>query len=146
MRKITQCLNPMLTTVCARAIELESLTAIIQGTFSAHATARCRVASFNKGCLLLVVDNAIDATELRYQLPALRDYLRKHVGLHQLVTIKINVATDVNLTHPVQPKPKTQPSQLSTQARATLLASSKRCDYQPLRDALARLARTASDN
>jgi hypothetical protein len=91
MRKINQCLNPVLMSVCQQAIELESLTAIVQDYIKPFTAAPCSVISLNKGCLVLLVETALSATELRYQLPALRDYLRSHMGLHQLVTIKIQV-------------------------------------------------------
>ena len=93
MRKITECLNPALKSLCQRAIELESLTAIVQDYCKPFTSAPCAVASLNKGCLVIVVDDALAATELRYQLPALRDHLRSTIGLHQLVTIKIHLST-----------------------------------------------------
>ena len=91
MRKINQCLNPVLLGLCQHAIALESLTALVQDYFKPFTTVACSVISLNKGCLVIVVDDALAATELRYQLPALRDYLRSQIGLHQLVTIKIQV-------------------------------------------------------
>jgi len=91
MRKITQCLNPMLTSICKRAIELESITAILHQYLPVHYRAHCKVSSFNKGCLVLLVNNAMWASEIRYLLPELRDQLRTSAGLYQLITMKITV-------------------------------------------------------
>lgn len=91
MLKITQCLNPSLASICKRAIELESITAIIHKYLPEHYRAYCKVSSFNKGCLVLLVNNALWASEIRYLLPELRDQLRQSAGLHQLITIKMNI-------------------------------------------------------
>ena len=91
MRHISHCLNPTLTTLCQRAIELESLTAIVQRYLPEAHRAQCTVGSFNKGCLVLIVTDPVWASELRYHLPDLRDHLRHHQGLHQLINIKINM-------------------------------------------------------
>jgi hypothetical protein len=91
MRKITQCLNPALTSICKRAIELESITAILHQYLPEHYRAYCKVSSFNKGCLVLLVSNALWASEIRYLLPELRDQLRSSAGLYQLITMKITV-------------------------------------------------------
>jgi hypothetical protein len=92
MRKITQCLNPTLTAICKRAIELESITVILHQYLPEHYRTYCKVSSFNKGCLVLLVNNALWASEIRYLLPELRDQLRNSAGLYQLITMKITVS------------------------------------------------------
>lgn len=77
--------------VCKRAIELESLTAILQAHLPAQYHAYCTVGGFNNGCLTLQVTQPLLATELRYLLPDLRDTLRSKAGLYQLVNIKMIV-------------------------------------------------------
>lgn len=91
MLKIAQCLNPSLASICKRAIELESITAMVHKCLPEKYRAYCKVSSFNKGCLVLLVNNALWASEIRYLLPELRDALRKNAGLHQLITIKMNI-------------------------------------------------------
>ena len=140
MRRITHCLNPSLTTLCKRAIELESLTAMVQGYLPETNRVQCSVGSFNKGCLVLIVTDPVWASELRYSLPALRDHLRLHAGLHQLITIKINLALEGRTLT----KPSTQHTAspvLSENTRQHIQASGDQCVYSPLKHALNRLGR-----
>ena len=139
MRKITQCLNPTLAALCEQTIKLESLTAIVQDYFKPLSMPALSVASFNKGCLIITVENAIHATELRYSLPALRDHLRRQMGLHQLVTIKVQLMHDLAAHLP--PRSQAPQVKLSSRARAILLENSQQCQYEPLRLALLRLSR-----
>ena len=93
MRKITECLNPTLSSICKRAIELESLTAIVHRYLPTQYHTICRVSHFNKGCLVLLVDDPVWSAQMRFILPELRDKLRTSAGLYQLITIKIQNAT-----------------------------------------------------
>lgn len=91
MRPINQCLNPKLKEICLQAIKLEALNDIVSSYLPDAVKNHCRVGSFNKGCLQLLVDDAVWATQLRYDLPLLRDNLRLKAGVYQLVSIKIIV-------------------------------------------------------
>lgn len=91
MQRIKYCINPTLTTLCKHAIELESLTTIVQEYLPENYRAHCSVSGFSKGCLTLHVKQAGLAAELRYLLPDLRDALRSQAGIHQLVNIKISI-------------------------------------------------------
>lgn len=91
MRKIVDCLNPTLQSICKKAIELESMTEIVQQYLPVRYQEHCKVGSFSKGCLYLHVPNALFAAELRYLLPELRDQLRSEGRLYQLITIKIQI-------------------------------------------------------
>ncbi len=91
MRRIKYCINPTLTSICKRAIELESLTTVIQQYLPETYRAHCSVSGFSKGCLTLSVEQPLFAAELRYLLPDLRDALRSQAGFYQLVNIKIAV-------------------------------------------------------
>lgn len=91
MKKIVDCLNPTLRSVCKKAIELESMTQMVQHYLPQRYHSHCKVNGFSKGCLILSVTNALYAAELRYLLPELRDQLRSGARLYQLITIKINI-------------------------------------------------------
>ena len=140
MRRITNCLSPSLTTLCKRAIELESLTSIVQGYLPETNRVQCSVGSFNKGCLVLIARDPVWASELRYSLPGLRDHLRRHAGLHQLITIKINLALK-GITLKPQSTQHTDSPVLSERTRQHIQASGDQCVYSPLKHALNRLGR-----
>lgn len=130
MRRINSCLNDKLTKICERTLQLEALQEKVMLYLPQESRAHCQVGSFNQGQLLLVVDAAVWATELRYLLPTLRDQLRRE-GLYQLVSIKLIVATQaLNVDLPTAPR---KISRLSLQAKHALLAASQQCAYEPLK-------------
>lgn len=91
MRHITRCLNTQLADICQRAIKLEELNAKVVHHLPEHLRERCRVGSFTKSCLVLITNDSVWATQLRYALPELRDKLRSEAGIHQLASIKVTV-------------------------------------------------------
>jgi len=137
MQHIGRCLNPLMSKVCEHVLTLETLTAVVRGYFTDEdIKPHCTVTSFNKGCLVVTVSNAMWASQLRYQLPSLRDYLRQHAGLHQLITLKLNI----HLEHTNQTAVSPSPSKLSAQGRQHILHASHDIQHPPLQEALQRLA------
>lgn len=118
MRHITRCLNTQLAEICQRAIKLEELNAKIYGYLPEALREQCHVGSFNKSCLVLVTNDPVWASQLRYALPELRDKLRGEAGIHQLASIKITVNTDECVA--ITPKSPSTPL-LSKTARESLL-------------------------
>ncbi len=94
MRHITRCLNPKIIDICQRAIKLEELSAKLTHYLPDNLRERCHVGSFTNGCLVLVTQDPVWASQLRYSLPELRDALRTKAGLYQLVSIKVTVSTN----------------------------------------------------
>lgn len=139
MRRLAQCLNPRLTEICKRAIQLEELNSKIYTYLPTSLQKHCHVGSFTNGCLVIIVNDAVWASELRYSLPDLRDALRKEAGIYQLSSIKINVAMVETTTPAVKANNFTS---LSTQARETITACGDECSYEPLKQALTHLGRT----
>ena len=136
MRPINRCLNPQLVKLCQRVIQLDELNLKIQSYLPKHLAKHCQVGSFNQGCLLITVSDAVWATELRYSQSELRDNLRKG-GLFQLTSIKIAIIEQLPLNK-LAKKPRKQ--KLSSFARESILTSSALFDYHPLKKALSQLA------
>jgi hypothetical protein len=138
MRRIGQCLNPKLTEIYKQAVRLVELNkkviAYLPEPFRDHFS----VGSFNQGQLVLHTLDPTWASQLRYQLPELRDYLRKEAGIYQLVSIKIMIVAHQLLSTNVVSKPHV----LSAKARELIHAGSEHCAYPPLKAALRRLAST----
>lgn len=130
MRRINACLNDKLTKIGERTLQLEALHEKVMLHLPQELQAHCRVGSFNQGQLVLVVDAAVWASELRYQLPTLRDQLRSD-GIYQLVSIKLQVATETASSNVPERPPKI--SRLSQQAKLALLKASQQCQYEPLK-------------
>lgn len=140
MQHIGQCLNPKLAEIIQGALQLKELNAKLFEYLPQHLRAHFSVGSFNQGCLVLVTDEPVWASQMRFHLPELRDTLRKNAGIYQLASIKINVSTDT-LTQKKSAPPVFLP--LSNNACETILSGSELCDYDPLKNALKRLAEHA---
>lgn len=138
MRRINRCLNKQLLTMCQQTAQLEELNAKLRLYLKPHLSQHCSVGSFNKGCLIIATSSAAWATELRYEIPALRDQLRKEAGLYQLLSIQIKVIDPQN--DPIKTMKIEKPHSLSTTARHTIQTAGEQCDYQPLKAALYKLA------
>ncbi len=135
MRQITQCFNASLSSIYQEAAHLNTLTTLVKRTLGQEKAVPLTVSRFKNGCLLLEVQDAVWASELRYELPKLRDALRKE-GLHHLTSIRIQLAPN---SVPKTPKKKGAPV-LSTGAKKILQSSAKGCSYEPLKAALERLS------
>ncbi len=139
MRQITQCLNTPLASIYKQASQLESLTRLVQRHLSKHKheAVPCRVSRFTNGCLVLAVDDPVWATQLRYELPNLRDKLRQE-GLHQLISIRINLLPATPAAKP--PQKKSRDVSISNEAKRNIRESAAHCHYAPLKEALERLS------
>jgi len=138
MRRINRCLNKQLLTICQQAVQLDDLNLKLSKYLPAQIREHCKIGSFTKGALLIITDDPVWATELRYCIPALRDTLRKEAGLYQLISIKIEVAANQVSIATKQPAAAIKP--LSTVARNTLLNAGETCTFPPLKEALLHLA------
>jgi len=138
MRRINRCLNTKLFELGKRSVQLEELNSKLQKILPLSLQTHCHVGSFTAGCLVIVVDNAVWASELRYILPELRDKLRSEAGIYQLSSIKSTVTT-INVSTVSKPIPSRPP--LSEEACKTLIESGDQCSYDPLKRALHNLAR-----
>ena len=136
MRRINRCLNTKLLELCQRAIQLEELNKQLYHTLPESLHQHCRMGSFNAGCLTIVANDAVWASQLRYYLPELRDKLRREAGLYQLVAIKVTV----NQNNEALAIKRASRIQLSPKARDIILASSEQFHYKPLQDAWYQLA------
>ena len=134
MRQITQCFNTSLTSIYKEVSQLKTLTDLVQQHLGQNEPVPCQVSRFSEGCLVLTVEDAVWAARLRYELPTLRDQLRK-AGLHHLTSIRIHLSP---ASTPLKQKKKRTPL-LSNQAKQAICDSSKHCSYPPLREALKRL-------
>ncbi len=135
MRRINRCLNNQLLRICEQARVLENLTSTLKHYIPISLVNHCQVVSFNKGQLILGVENAAWATQLRYHLPSLRDTLRTEAGLYQLISVKVIVLDSVSKPQILQRKK----IRISDNASDHIRATAELCTYQPLKAALNRL-------
>lgn len=137
MRRIKECLNPRLLEICQHTVQLSTLNATLKTYLHAPLAEHCQIGHFSKGCLLITTTSSAWATELRYSLPDLRDKLRKEADLHQLASIKIQVADSNQPINFIKTKNKTT---LSSNAQAIIQTAAEQFTYLPLKQALQKLA------
>lgn len=137
MRSISRCLNKQLTDLCQRSMQLEDLSTKVAQLLPPPLAAACHVGSFNKGCLVLITNNAAWASQLRYSIPELRDKLRKESGMYQLLSIKVTIADAIVISKKTV---RNTGKNLSEKAKASIISESEHCNYQPLKKALLQLA------
>lgn len=138
MRPINQCLNKQLASICEQSMKLSELNDKLHVFLSSSLRDHCHVGSFNRGCLVLTTPDPVWATPLRYEIPNLRDQLRKEAGLYQLISIQIKITEPQATVHSAK---KTKSRPLSVQARQTIQQAGANCQYVPLKEALYRLAK-----
>ncbi|WP_058531820.1 DUF721 domain-containing protein [Legionella rubrilucens] len=137
MRPVNQCLNKQLAALCEQSMKLNELSDKLKLYLSPSLHAHCTVGSFNRGCLVLALTDPAFATPLRYELPTLRDRLRKEAGFYQLLSIQIKIIEpEVELSSGI--KRKCRP--LSDKARTAIQQAGETCLYPPLQEALYKLA------
>ena len=85
---------------------------------------------------MLITDDPVWASQLRYSVPELRDKLRCDAGIYQLTSIKVSVAVE----KPAEPAKKIRARPISEKAREGIVAQASDCDYLPLKEALQHLA------
>lgn len=139
MRRIHQCLNRTTSALCQQTLLLEALQEKVNQYIPQHLHAHCQVGQFTKGQLFLTIRNPIFATELRYLLPQLRDYLRSEGRLYQLVSIKLNI--EPALFSYIDSAQNNTYKKLSADSQQRIIAAAKNCKYEPLKDVLMSIAK-----
>lgn len=136
MRRINHCLNGKLVTICQQSLQLEALNTKLKAYLPEALQSHCFVGSFNKGCLVLIINDPVWGSLLRYCLPELRDKLRSAAGLYQLVSIKVHVA----MSEYVDSTKQKDTQVISDKARSAIMQDAEQFSYLPLKEALLHLA------
>ncbi len=121
-----------------KARHLLALNQLFQQTLEPEARPHCRLMNQEGGLLLIEVDNASWATQLRYQSQTLLNQLRQQVEFSELTHIQFKVYTPASTAAPA---PVSNPP--SAENRKMIEAIALGIQDEKLRDALLRLARKA---
>lgn len=109
MLHISKCFNDRLINIQKQASKLRELQQITLQYLPIEMQAHCKVASFADGCLIINVDDAVWASQLRFILPEIRDNLRKNHNLYQLSNIKIAIHREYQNTLIKKPNTASKP-------------------------------------
>jgi hypothetical protein len=91
VRRISSCLDPSLLALSNHVENLAKMEIQLQSYLPEALRLVCFVSSFKQGSLTIGVADAVWVTPLRYELPTLRDRLRREGGLHGLTSIQLKV-------------------------------------------------------
>lgn len=139
MRRAYQCLDPKLQALCQRAVQYSNLQEKVIPFLPEAYQPHCQVGSYQQGTLVLTVQDPVWASQLRYVLPELRDSLRQN-GFYQLINIEVQVLAKMQDKGMNTPKAKPATSKISKRAQQMIAEGSQSCSYEPLQQALAKLA------
>ncbi len=140
--------NKQLQTIVAKVAALQKTNQDVERFLDNELRGHCKVANFEQGSLVLVVNSAAWATRLRYLLPQLRTKLRNDAEMYNLRTIKVIVSQDPLTETPDNNSSKAkhglrskQAVPLSATVAAHIRSSAAEISHEPLRQALQRLAK-----
>ncbi|MCC5792444.1 MAG: DUF721 domain-containing protein [Legionellaceae bacterium] len=136
LRRVNQCLNSNLVKICLRSYQLEKLQDMVRQVLPDSLREHCQVGSFQQGQLIILVNDACWATELKFLLPQLRDRLRSEYQLYQLSGIQLKVG----LPPAVPESGRKKKSGLTRQARQLIDKEAEGLPPGPLQTALKKLA------
>lgn len=94
MLHISKCFDKNISYIQTHGEKCRELEKIITNHLPIEMQEIVTIASFNNGCLILNVSDSVWASQLRFMLPELRDYLRTAKNLYQLSSIKISINRD----------------------------------------------------
>lgn len=137
MKHIRDCLNNKIGAIYQHACSLRTIEPIVRKHLPELLKPHTTIGGLHQGCLILITHDAVWASQLRYELPYLRDILRKEAHLYQLRTIKINIVEKQSISKETNPS-----KSLSAIARSTIENLSEDCAFEPLKHALKQLARS----
>ncbi|MGE3920075.1 MAG: DciA family protein [Gammaproteobacteria bacterium] len=88
--------NSNLGKILARANQLQLLNKQLSDYLSSEFLGRCTVANIRNNSLIIQANNAIIATQLRFQSGDLLEYFRNKANLRNLCSIQVIVRPDYN--------------------------------------------------
>ena len=89
LKKAINCINKNLISIYSKSAELEQLGEQINKHLPKNFIKHVKIASFDKGVLIISCKNSMMANELRFLLPELRTTLRQQEKLYNLANIKL---------------------------------------------------------
>ncbi|OGV31398.1 MAG: hypothetical protein A3E88_02960 [Legionellales bacterium RIFCSPHIGHO2_12_FULL_35_11] len=95
MRHISQCLNSKIAKTCMQTKKISDISNFMQNIIPNDILNNCKVGSFLRGSLVIIVNDAVWASQLRYLLPEIRDKLRNEMKLYELSSIKISIDKEI---------------------------------------------------
>lgn len=89
LKKAINCINPNILGLYKKSADLEHVSHKILKHLPEKMLGEVKIASFDKGLLVLSYNKQAIASELRYLIPELRNNLRVKEKLYNIVNIKI---------------------------------------------------------
>lgn len=129
-------LSRQLSQLIEKAEELIKIEQVVQTYFDPDLTQHCHVANLRNDCLIIAIDNAAWATQLRFMIPRLLEQLKIEPLLKKLKKIEYFILPD-----DTERKDRIeQPKNLSKENALLIDEIAKTISHEKLRKVLERLA------
>lgn len=132
--------SKVLSTLFDKLKQLKQLNQLLAEYLDAKLVTHCQVANLENGSLIVITDNAIWATQFRFQIPDLLPKLRQHPALYHLKNIacKIRPAQGKRqIPEAEQPRPMPR---LSINTAEIILATASSIKHDKLQAVMRRIA------
>jgi hypothetical protein len=129
--------SQILQTLLEKLKQLQQLDALLAEHLDPRLASHCQVATLENNCLIVITDNAIWATQFRFQAPTLLPKLRQHPQLYALknISCKIRPKHNVDL-----PKPERPVARLSLETAAIITETAQSIPHQGLQAIMLKIA------
>lgn len=123
-KQVLSCDGGQLQGMLSKIKQLQAIEGVLKHQLDPALALHCRVANFRNGTLVIEVDSAAWATQIRYLTPDLLSVLRSEGGLHNLRAIKsyIHPEAEKAKTHKQSPRITLKGSQFLKSMLKTLKA------------------------
>lgn len=91
MKHITDCFSKELVKICQKSYAADKWQLAVHDYLGEPINRHVQLGSFEKGKMVLIVDDPLWASELRVRLPHLRDHIRLELRCYSLMFIQIKI-------------------------------------------------------
>ncbi len=120
--------------------QLHELNRVFALYVEAGIVSHCQVANLQNNCLIVIVDSANWATQLRFLIPDVIAKMKRHSGLENLQAICCKTRPDTQKHSARKKRPATPMQQLSAESADYLLSVAETLEDEKLRKIMKKIA------
>jgi hypothetical protein len=134
--------SPVLTSLLGRLKFLNDLQVVLNQHLDTKLANRCLVANFENGCLTVITNSALWATQFRFQKPTLIQKLSAHPEFSQIRDIVCKIRPAPNKREVTVPTNQMQP--LSQRSAQLILLAAKTIKHEKLQAIMEKIAKNST--
>jgi len=133
--------SKVLGTLLNKLNQLAQMNQLLAQNLEPKLVPHCQVANLENNCLTVITNNAIWATQFRFQIPSLLDKLRMAPELTQLKSIVCKITPVIGQREVPEPTEFRLMPKLSLQTAGIILATAKSIQNPKLQSIMQRIAK-----